>query len=596
MSWITLLCLLAVPAIAADQLEEIEVKASKESKKFTFGSVEEVTEADMERKPLPLLANQLDNITGLTLVQSGGPGNQTSVFMRGTESRHVSFTLDSLRVNDSSNDARSYNAAYLTTPFIAGMTVFKGPQSVLFGSDALGGLIDLRTRKGENAPETRVNVMGGSFGTYQASVGKDWLVGNNRGTVTVTQFRTDGISQLNKKRHKATERDGAESIQGTSSSTHRWANKFQTDLLLSFNRGTNEYDGFGADTSKEHAKSDQYILQQKTNYEIDKSSAISLRNGMSRHQRYYYTSQPTNWYEGNLVQNELVYRKEMNNFSLLSGLVSERETMDQRGGPEKGFTVNSLFVQSGYKLGDLKFQAGLRGEDHSRYGNFLIGSAGVNYQVKNNIFGIQYSQGYKAPSLYQLYAPDAFGFGGGNKDLEPERNNSWEARWKYDDSTYEGEVSFFRNSLSNLVTYVGNFGATIAYENQGRLRTEGVELATAVKNKQFKVRPSFIHQQFKDYATTVLRRPQNTAQVQMLYTPVESSEFSVVYRWIDARRDTGSVKLNSYEVVNAGYRYIKESFDFSVQILNVLDREYEDIAGFNVMPRSYFAGMGYRFH
>src|SRR5690606_35886912 len=182
---------LSLPALAAEELEAIQVEAKKESEAYTFGASTQITPNDMERKPLPLLTNQLESVPGLTALQSGGPGGQTSYFMRGAEARHLSFTLDSLRLNDTSNDARTYDAAFLTSPFIAEIHVFKGPQAVLFGSDALGGLIDLRSRKGESAPETRVNVMGGSFGTVQGTIGHDWKTADHQGTFTITQFHTD---------------------------------------------------------------------------------------------------------------------------------------------------------------------------------------------------------------------------------------------------------------------------------------------------------------------------------------------------------------------------------------------------------------------
>ena len=593
MSKYVLLCLLSFPLMASTELEEINVKASKETKEFSFGSVTEINEADMARKPLPLLSNQLDEISGMNVVQSGGPGGQVSYFIRGTEARHVSFTLDSLRLNDPSNDSRAFDASSLTHPFVSDILIFKGPQAVLFGSDAVGGLIDMRTRKGEHAPETRVNLMGGSFGTVQATIGQDWKAGNNQGTVTVTRFHTDGVSRLNEKRHNAKERDGAEITQGTTSSSHRFADKFQTDLLLSFVRGEIEYDGFGVDTSKNHAKNDQYILQQKTHYEISKESAVSIRNGVSRHQRSYYTDTPVDWYQGNLVQNELLYRNETKGFSFVTGAINEYESLDQESGLEKNFSVNSLFVQGGHKAGDFKIQAGLRGEDHSRYGNFLVGSVGASVDLGNNLFALQYSQGYKAPTLYQLYAPDT-GWGSGNPDLEPEKNNSYEARWKYLDNRYEGEVSFFQNRFHNIINWIGVNG----YLNQGRLTTEGVELSGALKEKHFQVRPSFVHQKIKDNEKDVYRRPLNTLQLKLVYTPVESSEFFLNYRWVSARKDlgdTGTVKLNSYDVVNAGYRYVQEKYDLSVMVQNIFDREYEDIYGFSVMPRSFYGGIGYKF-
>src|SRR5690606_30712001 len=113
----------------------------------------------------------------------------------------------------------------------------------------------------------------------------------------------------------------------TSSSQHKWLAKWKTDLLVSYVHGKNEFDGFGLDTSDNHSENDQYIIQQKTNYQISKPHALSIRTGMSRHQRFLTTeSVGKEAYAGNLYQNEILYRRETEKFALLTGLSHEHET------------------------------------------------------------------------------------------------------------------------------------------------------------------------------------------------------------------------------------------------------------------------------
>lgn len=587
--------LLITPAFAQYELDAIDVQGQKEVKDFSFGSFISIPTAELDKNPGPLLNSQLNGINGITYSQAGGPGSASSFFIRGTESRHVSYTLDGLKLNDASDPTRNFNSAYFTSPLLSHINIFKGPQAVLFGSDAFGGLVDMRTRKGEAAPETRLNLMGGSFGTAQASLGQDWKRDDHQGTLTWTEFRTDGISRLNKKRFNADERDKSESTQLTSSSSHKWHSAWETELLFSYLRAKNELDSsFTGDVSYDHDKNDQYLAQQKTQLSFNKNSSVSLRNGLSRHQRNFYSeylgSRDKYVYDSDLIQNELLYRHTEGNLQTLVGLSTDHEDMKTTG-LDKSFDLHGLFLQSAYRVSSLKFQAGGRVDKHSEYGNFYTGSSGVSYSRKLDTFSFQYSKGYKAPALFQLYDPFApFG----NPNLKPETNHSLEARWIRSSDVLEAEVALFQNRLSNLITYSWVDG----YKNQARFIAEGVEFNGKLKSKQFEVRPGFTHQKFRENEGEVLRRPLNSFQTELAYLPIETSELSLKYRWYDSRKDSVSgvsYKLSSYEVWDLGARFMYEKFDFTLQLLNLLDREYEELYGYNVMPRSYFAGVGYKF-
>jgi len=360
MSVILLLFILIIPAFA-EELDAIEVKADKELSDFNLGSSDSLNEQDLQRNHSTLISDSISSLNGVTPSQNGGPGGRVTYFIRGTEARHVSFTIDSLRINDTSNTDRQFDSAFLSSAFLKDLTLYKGPQAVLFGSDAMGGLIDMETRKGENAPETRLSINGGSFGTFDSSLSHDWKTQKNQGTLTWSSMRTDGLSRLNKKRFNATERDGADMTQLTSSSQHRWADSWQTDFLFSFLRGNNELDGFTTDSANEESRNDQYMVQQKTGYDIDAHSAVSLRTGLSRHQRLIKTeSVGKELYDGDLIQSEFLHNYERGSFHLLSGFASEQETFENRN-LDKVANLHSLFLQSGFT--EKWFQDSTRGEN-----------------------------------------------------------------------------------------------------------------------------------------------------------------------------------------------------------------------------------------
>src|SRR5882672_11511619 len=134
-------------------------------------SVTVITAADLVRDQRRTLPDALSTVPGLNVVQSGGPGAQTSVFLRGTNSNHVKVLIDGIDVTDPSNPSQTFDFGHMLTGDIARIEVLRGPQSGLYGADAIGGVISITTKKGEGPPKVYGQVEGGSFGTFNQSTG-----------------------------------------------------------------------------------------------------------------------------------------------------------------------------------------------------------------------------------------------------------------------------------------------------------------------------------------------------------------------------------------------------------------------------------------
>jgi vitamin B12 transporter len=590
-----LLFLLLVPSLkghAVEALAPIEVSAGKEVKFFNFSSAVVIPASDLNSGEDSLLATQLQNVPGLIMSQNGGPGGRSSFFLRGTESRHLAFTLDGLKINDTSNTDRQFDAAFLSTPFLKEINIYKGPQAVLFGSDSMGGLIDMVSRKGEDYPETRLSLRGGSFGTVETSLSTDWRSDQSGGTLTLSRFRTDGISRLNEKRFQARERDAADSTNLFSSSHHSWSPVISTNFLAGFIQGNNELDGTKDDNSFDESQNDQYLFQQKTQLALKKSHVVSLRNGLNRHQRSINTlSQGKQSFAGNNHQNEVLLRSNVQSLNFVTGVASEHEEFSQA---RRSFDTHSLFAQTSLGVSKITFQAGGRMEQHTRYGNYQTGSLGGRYAFDQHSFSFQYSNGYKAPSLYQLYGPPSDFGPVGNVDLVPESNQAWEALWNFRTDIWQGEVSLFQNRLSNLITY-----GTAGYLNQGSFIAEGVDVSASYHHHWYQCSSGFTHQRFRQNEDRILRRPVNSLKMNIAVFLSEQSEVYLNSRWFSSRWDRDEnfsyVKLAPYEIFDLGYRLSLNKMDYSLQLKNIFNRDYEDLYGFGVLPRSLFAQVGLRF-
>lgn len=596
MSLPILLGLLALsPVYAKDVLETIEVDATKDVERFTFSDSTTISRKEIEEKNSAVATELLTNESSLVVSQSGGPGSQTSFFLRGTDSSHIMFSIDGLKMHDTSAPGRSFDAAYFTSPLLNEIQIHKGPQPVLFGSDAIGGMVEFKTRKGGEKPETRLTINGGSFGTIDGTLSSDWNAKNHQGTLTFTQFHTDGISRLNKKRHDAKEDDATDITQVTSSSSHYWAKKIQTDLLLSYLHASAEYDGQNSssqdvDRAGDYTKTDQYITQQKTTIELSKNQSISIRNGLNRLVRLDENLDfGKSNFDSNFIQHELLHRGEWKNFGLLSGLSTEHEGAESAYEKERSIDQTSLFSQAALNLNNWNFHIGGRLEEHSRYGTFTTGSGGISFGFGKNKIFTQYSQGFKAPSLYQLYGS----WGVGNRDLDPETNDSALLGWERKTETLETAITLFKNSFSKMLTYAGG-----TYVNQKHFVSEGIELSGKYRLRQIHFYGNYTYQDFKKNEDPVLRRPHNIAVLGMSYFPVETIEFNLKGSFFSSREDkvgTNFVKLNGYEVLDLGVKKTWDKDAVGIEIKNILDREYENIYGYSTMPRSVFGHYSHTF-
>lgn len=130
-------------------------------------SVTVITAQQIEQQQLRTVPDALNTVPGLNVVQTGGPGGQTSVFMRGTNSNHVKVFIDGIEAGDPSSPNGAFDFAHLLTGDIETIEVLRGPQSGLYGSDAIGGVISITTKKGEGPPKVTASAEVGSFGTFK---------------------------------------------------------------------------------------------------------------------------------------------------------------------------------------------------------------------------------------------------------------------------------------------------------------------------------------------------------------------------------------------------------------------------------------------
>ena len=564
-----------------------------------------ITAEEIQRRQYRFVTDVLRDIPGVDVRQDGGVGSRVSIFIRGADSDHTLVLLDGVELNDPAAPSRLAILSSLTTDGIERIEVLRGPQSTLYGADAIGGVIQIFTRRGAGAPTTIVSGEGGSFSTGRGSV---QVAGGNKSlsySVAASYSDLDGFSASS----TGTEDDGYRNATGSASIRWSITDQLDIDVVARFSDDRVDFDGFSAEEnhfidgrmellkiqprlSLRDGRWEQEFSLQEIRHERDTTSAFPSRvRGELR---------TVSW------QNEV---KVGSSHDLVLGLEGEEETA--RFDSFKADATNvAIFAQDAVKLGEHGFATfGLRYDDHSEYGGEATyrATGGYEFESGTTIRGSA-GTGFKAPALLQL---NPLGFGG-NQALSPERSRGYDVG--VDQLLRDGRVLFgvtvFYNRIDDLIIPVFDPGSgTFLNLNIDEARTQGVE---AYIDAQPLTRLGFgFSYTFTDTeaigtpagfglteGSDLLRRPRHKASVEVHGRLLDGDlVLSLGGRYVGSRADIDPVTFStteaaSYEVyrVAASWR-LTPIITVTARIENLLDEEYEDVLGFSTADRSGYFGL-----
>lgn len=582
--WLWLL-LLSPFSYAQEMLPAVEVRATAGPLlQHTSSPVWRATEEELQDSSQ--LQDTLNKAPGVMFTQSGGFGGVGSFYSRGSESRHLVVLTDGLRLNDPSSTGRNFDSAFLYAPFFQNLLFLRGPAPSLYGGDATGGVIELVPRRGSENPQTLMSLTGGSFDTLQGHVMQDWKTDHHQGTVGLAHLRTRGFSRLNRKRHRASEADGAETTQLMQASRHAWSEDISTELLVYGLTGKAEQDDFddngdGVDSNDDRTENRQLSLSQTT-----RGRNWWLKSGFfSQKREQFTTSQSEETYRGEMRVAQAGVRFAKKRFEILSGLDAQQEWQGSPG-VKKQNDLAALFALGRLKFDRWSYEVGGRGERHQRYGGFAAAESTLKYEPTEAwTLHAKSARGYKTPSLYQLYAPDTYG-PLGNPDLTPETNVTMEAGAEWRNAGLISVVAF-QQDFQNLIDYDSSAG----YLNRGTLRVQGVEThVISPEHSWGQVSVTWTQLDFSHYSKTPYRRPPYLGTVGWVANWNRwTTELNL--RAVGGRRDVGSAKLVAYELLSGSVKWAPNNQQqWALRLGNITDRQYEDVWGYGVAPLNVSLG------
>ncbi|PCI49965.1 MAG: TonB-dependent receptor [Alphaproteobacteria bacterium] len=608
----TLLATVAVLPVshAEENFEEIVVSATRYARPLSEigSSISVISAEDMAKSQTVFVQDILQSIPGLSLNQSGSFGGVASLRIRGAGSDQTVILIDGVQINDVASPGGGFDFSNLDPNGIERIEVLRGPQSILYGSDAIGGVINIITPSGREGLAGSLFAEGGSFGTFRA--GGNIAGGNDKLNFSLSGsgITTDGIS-------KADENDGnseADSYRNISlhgKVTAKISESHSLQLISRYVDSRNEFDGFpppffSLSDTDEVSFTEEFLIAGRGffNY-LDGALQNTLSIEYSTTNRRGETDgAPVSFltFEGSRFNLDYFGHYEVSeDFGISFGLQHE-ETKAETISPLK-FNIDSVFSELSWQgLEGLTLTAGLRYDDHNQYGSTTTPRiTGAYYFAESGtkVFA-NWGEGFKAPSVFQLTFICGFcGLTAPNGNLKAEESEAWEAGFEqalWNDKIHLG-ATYFKQTITNLI----DFDFSIGFGNIANVHTKGVELSLDVQlTESLSISGNYTFTDATDEATgeDLVRVPRNAAFGKIQWQAMQSLSLALSMTYNGKERDPFSPDPDGWVRfdLNATYE-IKPGIEIYGRVDNLFDREYQQVSGFGTADRSFYAGVRGKF-
>ncbi len=583
------------------------------------------------------MVDVLRQVPGLDITESGGPGGISTVRLRGAESRQTLVLIDNIRVGDAASTDGIIDMSNISPDNIERIEVLRGPQSALYGSDAMGGVINIITKKGERTPRTTMTIEGGSYGTISTRLATSGASENTTWALSLSGLHADGFSRYGYRIGRITltlvaplENDSMDRISGSARVTHRFGENVEVDIGFRRIHALANVDNPGAFASPRDNNFDKSKQTVTTAY--GKISADSF-GGQLRHSLTIFTTMTDRVNRGlencfdaffNIYACDAIFRSQRVGAEYQGDLdlgkigkttfgarteyeeASNREVWLMPAAPNtNGFKgnqrTNSLFLLHQLPLGPLSLSLGGRVDSVDGINVFPTWRATAAYLIAETGTKLRASAGTgaKAPTLYQRFSIY------GTPTLQPEHNFGYDAG--IDQSLFNGRVKLsltgFDTRYRNLFDFdpLGN-NFVGAYINVGRARVSGVEASAdaIVVPDEWRLRASYTRLRAVDEINhrLLLRRPRDTASLSAIYTGIKNLEVEgrVTYagKRVDVMNDFpySHVPMAPYGKADLRASYkVNDHLTVFARAENMTNARYQEIRDYGTAGRSWYAGM-----
>jgi len=581
-----------------DETETVIVTANRTSQSSTdlLSSVKVISRVDIDLSSAGSVAELLNDVNGLQMSQSGGAGQTTSIFSRGTNSGHTLVIIDGQRISSATLGETAFSN--LAVEQIERIEVIKGPRAALWGSDAIGGVIQIFTRRlapGEIAADLGFGNMNQKQLTVSGAVGH----GDGSSTFTAATKSSEGYDVF---QGAEDDDDGYNrenlSLVGQQGINEHW----QLNWLAKYNQGESDYDNAFGGANKSSFENKQWQLSASQidgdwNQDLfigqQQNESRTFGNGIPEKEgdTFKTTRLQASWLGGLQLTNQLstnlgfdLIDEEVD--AITSYEITQRDI--KAAFTRLAFDNNSIILDGALRFDDIE------GVDSEVTYNL---SAGFRF-AQNSLVSLSIGSGFKAPSFNDLYYPEGQ-YSYGNPDLVAETSNSIELLLKSQYEDVDLELSIYSTEVDNLIEWQPDENYAYHPINVNKAEINGAEftLSSEFLALNHQVQLSYLDAKDSKTKEPLIRRAKHTASYQVSQTWDKLNLLASI-NYQGEREDSewpGTVTLPSHTLVNASAAYqITIDWSVALKVNNLFDKDYVTNNNYNGQPAQYLLTVSYR--
>jgi vitamin B12 transporter len=615
-------------ATGANGVAELVVTATRTVQPIekVGASVTVLTQPAIEASQAISVVELLAQTPGVSFTRNGGPGTTTGLNIRGAETQHTVVLIDGVKLNDPSSTQGGFNSGNLLVGDISRIEILRGAQSTLWGSQAIGGVVNIVTAEPTTPFSSSIDAEAGArkTGYLRAGVGgaSDKIVWRVAGGY----YTTDGFSAYK----PGKEKDGYQNAGLSGRLRVAVAENISAEVRSVYSKGKNDFDGFNVD-SPEFGRTEELVIYTGLNFglldgrwnnrigyaytDTDRENINPARPAVPL--TFDAAGKNKRWeYQGVFAITEAV--------SATFGAETEKARMRTRSpsisNPNPAFATGKVGVDSLYGqlqaevVPGLTLTAGLRYEDHDTYGSHTLGQASAAWALNegNTVLRASFGQGFRAPGLYELFSEY------GNLNLSPEKFDSWDAgiEQRFLGGKARAVATWFHREADNEIRYFSCTGGADPlcapggvsrwgyYSNVLKTKTQGLELIGEYKPVDgLTLTGNYTYTDAENDSGAskgkqLTRRPKTMGNLSATYVWAVKLSTTVAVRYVGKtyNNDANTQVVKDYTLVDLRASYpLKDGLELFGRVENAFDKDYQTILNYGTPGRGAFVGLRARF-
>ena len=567
-------------------LDDVVITATRtpQAREAAIADITVIDSEEIKRAAQSTLVEVLQRQAGIEITSNGGAGTASGIFMRGTNTNHVVVIIDGVRVQSATLGTATFEN--LPLELIDRVEILRGPASSLYGPDAIGGVIQIFTKKGIEGFKPYISLGAGSYDTRIATSGISGKLGSTSYALNIVAKNVGSFSALDADNTVLNDDDSYRNLGVTGTLSHQIASGHDIALQFLNSQGTTRFDNrFNGSGFSSKARSEQQSLALTSSNQITGFwlSKLRIAEGRDNSKTFDEFSLPA----GNRFNTKQTQINWQNDFSLPIGTLTLmydklKDSVDSNTDFDKTKRTNEGYVASYLaNLGAHSMHASLREDHNSQFGNYVTGGLGYGFQYNQQwrLSG-SYGNAFKAPTFNDLYFPPFLDFFTGlpvatsNPNLKPEKSDNIEASLRYQHADTSASVTIFENRIRDLIALDENF---VPF-NANKVRIQGLSFAASTQIDQFDISAVADCQspRNRDTDNLLVRRANRNGKLNLGYSWQDwrfgTEIISASQRYND---NANTLSMGGYTVFNVTSQYkINPDWSINARLNNLFDKKY----------------------